>query len=1288
MKKYIAPVAFALVLSAFAIFSPDKATAKLFSGSGEKYIIELKEKPSSVNSEKTDDELFNEQTPIIKSIQAFSTLDNKGNKPDRFTSVFNGFSMKLTADDLKYVKNFSSVKGVYKEKTHTIGSCSDEEIAESVATHENYSLKTMNRPDVQYPGKDVLVAVLDDGFFISQNGDGSVDYHEAYADNLSAEHINVEKYNEAYFTKKKSITGFIGKDAKRLNNKVPYYYDYGGGSGDDSSDDTDVFNASSSHGTHVSTSIAGKSSSYQGVVPYAQLSLMKVAKDGSGAADSDILEALDDSVKLGVDLITMSMGSDINDFASFSSEDSPMNSVLDTLTEAGIIFDVAAGNGGKQLFQNTDGYAYNVPSLSQTGITGGTANDDRVMSIANATNDTYVTSALEFNGMFYDYTDPSDSKSSGATVSMSTLKGKDLSYVLVPNNGEEADYDNIDVSGKVAVISRGDITFYQKIFNAQKKGAIAAVIYNNVTTDTNINMNLAGSGKETITIPSAFISRRALTDIVNGAASPFRVLIDTPISNYYKRRVSESSSDGSNSELGIKPEIATPGTYCTAGVIGVDKDGNRFSSYADYTGTSMAAPNFAGSLALLLSQGVEKDQLLMRTMSTAQVMKDKNGVSYSPRRQGAGLIDLTKALNTEQYLEGTDQRNLVSALQKKTLKKSKIELGYSLDGKFDLKFTVHNDSSAGVVYTPSVNVMIPKTVNTTEVKDVYGNVSTEEVDGTTYQTTLDKQLREFTGYAISVDGNSSKAVSIPLTLTDQEKEDIMKVFKNESKDIGTYVEGYVTLSPSNDQAVSLSIPYMGFYGDFTNSDLVEPFNFEKGAGQIYQSDLVNSFIKQLSSDSSLGLSPDYSSQWVVSGSNSSVEDVLTNKKSMSSLGTPIGYDISKGNVDYTNNEFYVGAPGSSEVMYLQQFVLGTVATNSVKIKNSSGNTIIDDHMFDALYSGSWNDKYDRETLNSYRLNRSLVSLDFTPNNSKYYVATRAYSIIPLYPFEKKTGTDGKETWERSGSYPDGTYTMTFDYTSEAAVSFGKTTVADPVSNQHMEYTLHLDSKAPTLDSMKMVSKGGQNYLRVYGSDETALMYFNVGGTYSNKIETDADNKLYADFNTSYFTSDKVNVTACDKAGNQLTKAIYLSDIADLDHTYSFNDTEAVISTVIDSSIYATLNSVVIDDMKKEYTVTLFKNDSQLNFTEAYRLVFRVGESSDTDVSLVNAFYIDKDGNLVPVKVTMLNGKITIEVPSGQYTKVVFVDFNSLSGLFDSTYELAGMGTIVTKIGTEYHYSGD
>ncbi len=1273
-KRAVLLVASSVLMGSFLVNKPISLRSL---SKGERYIVELNGKSDVSNSEVTREYLLSNQKRLLNKIKLISSIDIDLDSVDNFTTVINAISLNLCKDDINRIKALPEVKNVYHDNKHEVVSLSNDEVKKSVeVATNNYSLGTMNRPDVDKPGYNVLVSVLDDGFFIEQGANDTVNAHEAYADNLGSLAL---KYNEAYFTNKKLNAGLLSKNAKRLNNKVPYYYDYAGNGKADDLEDTDVFDPSSSHGTHVSTSIAGKSSSYEGVAPYAQLSLMKVANDGGGASDTNIIRALEDSTKLGVDLISMSMGSDILDFDD-DIDDSAMSTVLNSMTDSGILFNVAAGNNGKATFEYSDGYNYNSPALNQTGVIGSTACDDRVMTIANSTNDYYKTSALKFNNNYYEYSNSSLDKLPFSDL----VKNSPLDYVLVPNLGEVADYENLNVEGKICVVSRGKNSFAEKVVNAQDKGAKGVIVYDNIYQDSKISMSMTGSSKE-ITIPSCFVQRRAYDDIVNDADKKFEIVVDSVIENYYKKQVSSSSSDGSNSALALKPEISTPGTEVTAGVIGKNSDGKYVSSYEDYTGTSMATPNYSGSLALLLSQGVSKDELVMKTMSTADPMTDNNEQYYSPRRQGAGLINISEALKTSQFIEGSDQRNLAASHIKESYKSSKIQLGFNTTGNFSLKYKIVNESATAVTYTPEVNVMIPRTVDIKNVVDEYGNDRKVESEGTTYQTVGDKTLRKFTVAPITVSPNSSKDMNIELKLSEEEKGLIASIFKDQDGLVGTYIEGYIFLTPSDNSIQKLNVPFMGFYGDFANSKVVEAFDFEKKPGEIYQSDLVNSVINTMSNNATLGLSPDYGSKWIMSGnSDASVKDVIENKKSISSFGTSIGYNTALKKVDSTN-DFYVGSPNNTDVMYIQQFVLGSVATNKITLKNNStNNVVLEDHMFDTIYNGLWDNEDKSASINSYRLTRSMIDLDFLPyGKDTYYAASRAYTIIPLYNYEIDLTT---KKWNKTTSFPDGEYTMTFDYTSEASVLFGNTTVEEAKASQHKEYNLHIDSVKPTIENYEIVKENGTEYLKITANDNQALMEIKVDNMSVSPEKDSETNKYFAKIKTSLLSSDKLNLIVKDKANNAVSSSFYLSDVADLKHTFSSSDGAfSVISNDINQDVVVSMVTTDESEYGKYYELTFKSGDTVLQTTSTYKLTFRNNTSAGDKVEYMNAFYVDSNGNLVEVEVSLVAGKLIITVPNGQYKKVLFINFNDLSPLFEGVNELTGLGNVSTNITLSYHY---
>ncbi|MGN1387794.1 MAG: M28 family peptidase [Bacillus sp. (in: firmicutes)] len=103
----------------------------------------------------------------------------------------------------------------------------------------------------------------------------------------------------------------------------------------------------------------------------------------------------------------------------------------------------------------------------------------------------YKTEIQEFT--YIGYRDPS-------TVQLSVdgyseeLKPRSFSYTIDGNVtgeliytglGTKAELQNMDLSGKIALIQRGSINFQEKVLNAAEKGALAVIIYNNVDGDVN-----------------------------------------------------------------------------------------------------------------------------------------------------------------------------------------------------------------------------------------------------------------------------------------------------------------------------------------------------------------------------------------------------------------------------------------------------------------------------------------------------------------------------------------------------------------------------------------------------------------------------------------------------------------------------------------------------------------------------------------------------------------------------------------------------------------------------------
>ncbi len=137
--------------------------------------------------------------------------------------------------------------------------------------------------------------------------------------------------------------------------------------------------------------------------------------------------------------------------------------------------------------------------------------------------------------------------------------------------------------------------------------------------------------------------------------------------NSKTRKMSGFSSWGTNVSLELKPEITAPGD-------------NIYSSfpndeYRTASGTSASAPHITGAAALLRQyietnyQGKYENpakfiENLM--MSSAQILyyDEENRIPYSPRNQGAGVIDLKSAAATPVILKGDSEKTKISLKDK------------------------------------------------------------------------------------------------------------------------------------------------------------------------------------------------------------------------------------------------------------------------------------------------------------------------------------------------------------------------------------------------------------------------------------------------------------------------------------------------------------------------------------------------------------------------------------------------------------------------------------------------
>jgi lactocepin len=210
---------------------------------------------------------------------------------------------------------------------------------------------------------------------------------------------------------------------------------------------------------------------------------MKVFSDyETGAEDGDILAALEDSVKLGVDAINMSLGSSCGfsyEYDYTDEEKQYKNELYQRIEDAGISLVVAASNdyssgmGGDKSntnkTDNPDSATVGAPSTYEASMSVASINGNKENYMhVNGDRVVFFNESYNMASKKYDFF-----KMLGVTAENPRME---LEYVTVPGFGYAVNYAGIDVTGKIALISRGDITFEEKVQYAQEAGAIAAII--------------------------------------------------------------------------------------------------------------------------------------------------------------------------------------------------------------------------------------------------------------------------------------------------------------------------------------------------------------------------------------------------------------------------------------------------------------------------------------------------------------------------------------------------------------------------------------------------------------------------------------------------------------------------------------------------------------------------------------------------------------------------------------------------------------------------------------------
>lgn len=701
-----------------------------------------------------------------------------------YTTVENGFAAVVPYGKLEEIRQLPGVAAAYAAPVFKVAPDMPTTMTE-LGGMENTS---------GYQGEGMVIAIVDSGLEISHPLFKQAPTTPALAKN-DLEIVLARKSLKAEEKKPGITASQVYKTAK-----VPFAFDY-------ADNDLDVApNGAGDHGTHVAgiaAANAGVVADVVGVAPQAQILAMKVfsSSGSNGATWADILAAADDAVALGADVINMSLGSTCG-FSTPEGEKG-VTEVLNNIAESGVMLSISAGNEYSAALGTRIGKGHALTQNPDYGTVASPSSYSQPLSIASvekadSIDSCYLTVGerkVAFNDTVEDKTVENVKDESPSFRSLAS-KGS-LDYVVVPGFGEAKDYEDLDVSGKIALVSRGSVEYNVKKNAAKEAGAIGILVYNNEPGMLYMQM-------DNYDLPSAFISQADGKYLVGLAEGQRKLTVSATsgsVDNPTSGEMSDFSSWGVTPELTLKPDLTAPG--------GNIKSATTGGGYTTKSGTSMSAPFVSGAMALVKQYVEQKNYAFTETnkanlvsnllMSTADLVM-AGTAPYSPRKQGAGSVNIAAATSTKAYLTAVGGG------------RPQVELGDDANkmGEYTIKFEIHNLSDKPLTYAIGGYVQ----TDAKEVTKKLGDKDVEQVTELPYKLSTQIAAQE-----ITVPASGTVTVTVPVSLNQPDR-DYMDSFVN-----GTYIEGFVTLTPRSDTQPTLSIPYMGFYGDWTKAPIIDATDY-------------------------------------------------------------------------------------------------------------------------------------------------------------------------------------------------------------------------------------------------------------------------------------------------------------------------------------------------------------------------------------------------------------------------------------------------------------------------------
>lgn len=587
-----------------------------------------------------DGEKINPKRPDV--IKYVSYLKNKhdealskvggGKKLYNYTYTFNGFAAELSATQADKMKSIDGVLAVTVNEFY------------EVDTSSTPSFLGLTEPGglwdqlggVKSAGENIIIGVIDSGIWPE-----SLSFTDRTFDPALGK-VGKLAYQQ--------IPGWHGKcvpgeawNASMCNQKLIGAQYFNAGQGGDAAIDFympwEFVSARdyNGHGTHTSSTAGGNYGvlaagptealgKISGIAPRARIAMYKAlwsAEDASTASGttSDLVEAIDQAVADGVDVINYSVSGSQTNFRD------PVEISFLYAANAGVFVAASAGNSGP----TTATVAH--PSPWITTVAAGTHNRTALGSVTLGDGSTLYGASLASTAVTAPLIDSIYAGLPGANTTAlalcySSLDGGNL-------------LDPAKVAGKIFLCDRGTTARVNKSYAVMEAGGVGMILVNPTASTLNADFHSVPTvhlQNTDYTTVHAYAATSGATATINKSTLDY-----TTPAPYTASFSSRGPLKAGNGDL-LKPDVIAPGVDILAAVSPM-VGGLNFNLYQ---GTSMSSPHVAGLAALFKDLYPTWTPMMIKSALMTSAYDILDGPNTNPLvifRQGAGHVQPNKAMN-------------------------------------------------------------------------------------------------------------------------------------------------------------------------------------------------------------------------------------------------------------------------------------------------------------------------------------------------------------------------------------------------------------------------------------------------------------------------------------------------------------------------------------------------------------------------------------------------------------------------------------------------------------------